>query len=162
MGPQNNVVLREYYLDTYLTSDLDTNFTDKVKADLNVIQDQGWTVILRFAYLDSICNNPTCREPSYSRMISHIQKLDQENVFRDYEGIIVAIQAGFVGVWGKMCNLWAYWVRSGVCWPRVFKRWRLLASWVSSGICGRQGPFPDLSKMLKPVLTITVLSRFFP
>ncbi|XP_052251078.1 uncharacterized protein LOC127858153 isoform X3 [Dreissena polymorpha] len=100
MGPQNNVVLREYYLDTYLNSDLDTNFTDKVKADLNVIQDQGWTVILRFAYLDSICNNPTCREPSYSRMISHIQMLDQENVFRDYEGIIVAIQAGFVGVWG--------------------------------------------------------------
>lgn len=34
-------------------------------------------------------------------MLQHIQMLDSQNVFREYEGVITAIQAGFIGAWGK-------------------------------------------------------------
>lgn len=48
-----NVLLRLYYLDSYVTTNLDQTFTDKVKADLEVVQQQGWTVMLRFAYTEN-------------------------------------------------------------------------------------------------------------
>ncbi|XP_052264821.1 uncharacterized protein LOC127867586 [Dreissena polymorpha] len=100
LGTHNNVVFRHYYLNTYLDQDLPTTFTEKIKADLKVIQGKGWTVLLRFSYSEC-CEHPPYPGPSYSRMLSHIKKLDNEHVFRDYEGIIVAIQAGFIGAWGE-------------------------------------------------------------
>ena len=49
-GSVYNIVFRLYYLDEYVISDLDSSFTDKVKADLEIVKQQGWTVLLRFAY----------------------------------------------------------------------------------------------------------------
>ncbi|XP_053379080.1 uncharacterized protein LOC123527092 [Mercenaria mercenaria] len=102
-----NIVLRLYYLDTYITGDLDSDFLSKVRADLAMAQSRGWTVILRFAYTRTCSTH----DASLSQMLQHIQYLDRHNVFRDYGGVIAAIQAGFIGKWGE----WHYWDENGNC-----------------------------------------------
>ncbi|XP_052805800.1 uncharacterized protein LOC128235104 [Mya arenaria] len=96
-GNHINVVLRIYFLTTYIGKDMDAAFTNNVRADMEEAKRNGWSVILRFAYNEAI----GARDNNLRQVLQHIHMLNNSHVFQDYEGIIAAIQAGFIGAWGE-------------------------------------------------------------
>jgi len=38
-------------------------------------------------------------------MINHLQDIADSGVFRDYEGVIIAVQLGLIGLWGNVGNV---------------------------------------------------------
>ncbi|XP_021339818.1 uncharacterized protein LOC110441043, partial [Mizuhopecten yessoensis] len=91
------LLLRLYLLDDLSGAPLDQDFLGKVWQDMATVQKAGWNVVLRFMYntdLDATYNTQTS-EPTLEKILSHVVQL--RPIFHAFEGIIVAIQAGFLG-----------------------------------------------------------------
>ena len=59
LSSKRNIVLRLYYIDNLVVDD---TFTSRVKVDMETAKQQGWTVVLRFAYVD-------CHHCDYEHMV---------------------------------------------------------------------------------------------
>ena len=92
-----SLMLLEFYLTDYMESDIEQAYLDKMRECFNNLREGGGKAIVRFAYKDSENDRPwDATEEWVMRHIEQVTPILQEN-----EDVLLALQAGFVGVWGE-------------------------------------------------------------
>ena len=92
-----SLILLEFYLTDYMESDIEQAYLDKMKECFNNVREGGGKAIVRFAYKNSENDRPwDATEEWVMRHIEQVTPILQEN-----EDVLLALQAGFVGVWGE-------------------------------------------------------------
>ena len=92
-----SLVMREWYLDTFVNSDLTSAFLDKVTADFSVLRQAGMKAVLRFAYTQD--STKPYGDASKARVLGHIAQL--KPILFANSDVIAVLQAGFIGAWGE-------------------------------------------------------------
>ncbi|OWF43876.1 uncharacterized protein LOC110459110 [Mizuhopecten yessoensis] len=96
----STLVHRHYSLQDFVNTAISTEFIQKLNADFNIIREAGFMVILRFSYTkDLSTTGPPYKDASLERIKGHIFQL--RDLLHAYRGIILVVQAGFIGVWGE-------------------------------------------------------------
>ena len=92
-----SLLLRLFYLDTFVNAPISSDFLDSIQTDFNSIRAQGSKAIVRFAYnQDQI--SPFA-EPSKARILAHIEQL--KPLLKRNRDVIAVLQQGFIGAWGE-------------------------------------------------------------
>jgi hypothetical protein len=92
------LILREFYLNAFLSSPISQDYLNGMQADFNEIRKNGIKVIVRFAYSDDV--EPKDKwDTSKSQMLIHISQL--RPILITNVDVIAVVQAGFIGVWGE-------------------------------------------------------------
>jgi len=89
-----SLILRLFYLDDFVTSDIEPWYLDNIQTDFNTLRSAGLKAIVRFAY-NKIKNADAERD----QVVAHIHQL--QNVLRDNGDVIATVQAGFIGPYGE-------------------------------------------------------------
>jgi hypothetical protein len=92
-----SLLLRLFYLDTFVNASISASFLNAIQADFDSIRAQGCKAVLRFAY-----NQDQTRpfdEPSKARILAHIEQL--KPVLKQNSDVIAVLQHGFIGAWGE-------------------------------------------------------------
>lgn len=92
-----SLVLRLFYLDTFVNAPVSTNFLNTIQADFDFLRTQGFKAVVRFAY-----NQDTTRpfnEPTKARILEHIGQLTP--LLQRNRDVIAVLQQGFIGAWGE-------------------------------------------------------------
>ena len=92
-----SLLLRLFYLDTFVNAPVSSNFLNSIQTDFNSIRAQGAKAIVRFAY-----NQDQTRpfaEPSKTRILEHIEQL--KPLLKQNSDVIAVLQQGFIGAWGE-------------------------------------------------------------
>lgn len=92
-----SLLLRVFYLDTFVNAPITTNFLNAMQADFNSIRAQGCKAIVRFAYNQD--QTSPFAEPSKARILAHIEQL--QPVLKQNADVIAVLQQGFIGAWGE-------------------------------------------------------------
>lgn len=101
-----SVILRHYILDDFVNSSISNDFLQKIQADFDVARNAGVRLLLRFSYTitppTGSCGSWIC--PPYgdatkAQVLSHIVQL--KPLLQSNEDVIMALQNGFIGVWGE-------------------------------------------------------------
>lgn len=90
-------ILRLFYLDEFLESDISPQVLQDIADDFDVLREAGFKAVLRFAYVDSFETVPS--EPDKDQLLRHVEQLTP--VLTASQDVIVSMQAGFVGPWGE-------------------------------------------------------------
>ena len=91
------MLLRLFYLDTFVNAPISSTFLDSIQADFDSIRAQGDKAIVRFAY-----NQDQTRpfdEPSKAQILAHIEQL--KPLLKKNADVIAVVQLGFIGAWGE-------------------------------------------------------------
>lgn len=91
------LLLRVFYLDTFINAPISSNFLDSIQTDFDSIRAQGSKAIVRFAY-----NQDQTRpfaEPTKARILAHIEQL--KPLLKRNRDVIAVLQQGFIGAWGE-------------------------------------------------------------
>ena len=104
---KTNVIFRHYILDSYVNTDvLPTTFLTKIQTDFNVARQAGVRLLIRFSYTITApsgnCGSWICApygDAPKSRVLEHIALL--KPYLQANEDVILAVQNGFIGVWGE-------------------------------------------------------------
>ena len=96
---QQNItlILRLYYLNSFVNTDITTSFLNSIQADFNAIRSAGLKCIVRFAYSNKGIS--PYGDASKARVLSHLQQL--KTVLVNNSDVIYLVQAGFIGSWGE-------------------------------------------------------------
>lgn len=111
--PYNLATLRSYrtneqitllycitYLDTFVTSAINTNFLQHIADNLATVREAGLKCILRFAYTDDWNNEtPPFGDATKTQILAHLDQLAP--ILQANSDVIAVMQAGFIGVWGE-------------------------------------------------------------
>ena len=92
-----SLLLRLFYLDTFVNAPISSNFLSSIQADFDSIRTQGCKAVVRFAY-----NQDQTRpfsEPSKAQILAHIAQL--KPLLRRNADVIAVLQQGFIGAWGE-------------------------------------------------------------
>jgi hypothetical protein len=92
-----SLLLRLFYLDTFVNAPISSNYLNSIQADFDSIRAQGDKVIVRFAY-----NKGTTRpfnEPTKARILTHIEQL--KPLLKANSDVIAVQQMGMIGAWGE-------------------------------------------------------------
>jgi len=92
-----SLLMREWYLDTFVNADLTQAFLDKVAADFSVIRQAGVKAVARFAYTPN--STKPYGDASKTRVVGHIAQL--KPILFANSDVIAVLQAGFIGAWGE-------------------------------------------------------------
>jgi hypothetical protein len=92
-----SLVMREWYLDSFVNADLTQAFLDKVAADFSVLRQAGMKAVLRFAYTPN--STKPYGDASKARVLGHIAQL--KPILFANSDVIAVLQAGFIGAWGE-------------------------------------------------------------
>lgn len=92
-----SLLLRVFYLDTFVTSPISTNFLNAMQADFDSIRAQGCKAVVRFAYNQD--QTSPYNEPSKARILAHIEQL--QPLLKRNADVIAVLQQGFIGAWGE-------------------------------------------------------------
>jgi hypothetical protein len=92
-----SLVLREWYLDSFVNVDLTQGFLDKVAADFSVLRLAGLKAVLRFAYTPN--STKPYGDASKASVLGHITQL--KPILFANSDVIAVVQAGFIGAWGE-------------------------------------------------------------
>ena len=92
-----SLLMREWYLDSFVNADLTQAFLDKVAADFSVIRQAGVKAVLRFAYTSK--STKPYGDASKARVLGHIAQL--KPILFANSDVIAVLQAGFIGAWGE-------------------------------------------------------------
>jgi hypothetical protein len=92
-----SLLLRVFYLDTFVTAPISTNFLNAMQTDFDSIRAQGCKAIVRFAYNQD--QTSPFNEPSKSRILAHIAQL--QPLLQQNADVIAVVQQGFIGAWGE-------------------------------------------------------------
>lgn len=103
---KTSIVFRHYILDTFVNTDISSDFITKIQTDFDIARNAGIKLLLRFSYTITP-NTGTCGSwicPPYGDapkniVLGHIAQL--KPLFQSNVDIILALQSGFVGVWGE-------------------------------------------------------------
>ncbi|XP_052081134.1 uncharacterized protein LOC127719151 [Mytilus californianus] len=91
----SNLMLRMYSLNEFADgAPITQDFLQKLEQDFKAAKDAGWSLVLRFMYQNY---NPQS-EPTIAQIKEHIKQLAP--VIARYDGVVVAVQAGFHGEYG--------------------------------------------------------------
>ncbi|KAK3597326.1 hypothetical protein CHS0354_010963 [Potamilus streckersoni] len=107
VNEQNNIggpatvgmVFRHIVLDNYVEQNLTLTVLSHIRNDLEAMKAAGVLAILRFSYTVTYNNAPPYGDGKKTTILSHIESL--KPIFRDYQGVVTVVQAGFIGVWGE-------------------------------------------------------------
>jgi hypothetical protein len=100
-----SLVLRVYYLDQYYSKSLDDKFLSFLEDDFSTVREKGLKIILRFAYKRFVDTNekgeivPPLNDANEEMVHIHLRQL--KPILSENSDIILAIQAGFRGIWGE-------------------------------------------------------------
>ena len=92
-----SLLLRLFYLDTFVNAPISTNFLNSIQADFDSIRAQGCKAVVRFAYNQD--QTSPYNEPSKARILAHIAQL--EPLLKKNADVIAVVQEGFIGAWGE-------------------------------------------------------------
>ena len=92
-----SLVFRQWYLTSFVGSDLTQTFLDKVAADFSTMRLAGMKAVLRFAYTAS--DTKPYGDASKARVLGHIAQL--KPILVANSDVVAALQAGFIGAWGE-------------------------------------------------------------
>ncbi|HEU5123222.1 MAG TPA: DUF4832 domain-containing protein [Verrucomicrobiae bacterium] len=92
-----SLLLRLYYLDTFVNAPISSSFLNSIQADFDSIRAQGFKVILRFAYNQD--QTRPFNEPTKDRILSHIEQL--KPLLQKNSDVIAVVQQGFIAAWGE-------------------------------------------------------------
>jgi hypothetical protein len=92
-----SLLMREWYLDSFVNADLTQAFLDKVTADFGVIRQAGMKAVLRFAYTPN--STKPYGDASKARVLGHIAQI--KPILFANSDVIAVLQAGFIGAWGE-------------------------------------------------------------
>lgn len=93
---KSTVVHRFYNLSTFRNRPIDSSFLSHIKADLNVLRNNGMKAALRFSY--SFLDGSNADAP-LNIVLSHIDQL--RPIFQENVDVIAFVDAGFIGRWGE-------------------------------------------------------------
>ncbi len=99
------------YLDSFMSSPISSSFLGQLNNDFSTLRQNGFKVILRFAYNDTYQGPPYLDSPPKTLILQHIQQLT--SFLQQNNDIISVLQAGFIGTWGEE----AYSDYFGTDWP---------------------------------------------
>lgn len=91
-----------YYLTDYMESDIDPEYLELIRKNMQAFRDGGAKCILRFAYKTDMYETGHPWDASPEWVHRHIEQL--KPIMQEYGDVILCLQAGFIGVWGE----WAY------------------------------------------------------
>ncbi|XP_060063016.1 uncharacterized protein LOC132543518 [Ylistrum balloti] len=95
----STLVHRHYTLEDFKTTPISPNFLERVEKDFATIREAGFMVVLRFSYKKGLMGEGQYGDATKDIMKVHISQL--KPLFWNYRGIILAVQAGFIGTWGE-------------------------------------------------------------
>lgn len=86
-----------FYPKQYMDGDIGEDFLQMIRANMQVLRENGAKCVMRFAYSDSESEKPWDAKPEIVR--KHISNI--KPILQEYGDVIMCLQAGFVGVWGE-------------------------------------------------------------
>ena len=92
-----SLLLRLFYLDTFVNAPISTNFLNSIQTDFDSIRAQGCKAVVRFAYNQD--QTSPYNEPSKARILAHIAQL--KPLLKKNADVIAVVQEGFIGAWGE-------------------------------------------------------------
>jgi len=92
-----SLILRLFYLDTFVSAPISSNFLNSMQADFDSIRTQGCKAVVRFAYNQD--QTRPFNEPTKARILAHIEQL--KPLLQKNADVIAALQQGFIGAWGE-------------------------------------------------------------
>lgn len=102
------LLLREYVLDSFVSSPLSKELLTLINHDLEAVTAAGIKTILRFSYINKT-HSGTCADkegicPPYGDapkqiVLEHIRQL--EPLLKKHIAVIALLQEGFIGIWGE-------------------------------------------------------------
>lgn len=92
-----SLLLRLYYLDTFVNAPISASFLNSIQADLDSLRAQGFKAILRFAYNQD--QTRPFNEPTKARILSHIEQL--KPLLQKNSDVIAVMQQGLIAAWGE-------------------------------------------------------------
>ncbi|MDF1695761.1 MAG: DUF4874 domain-containing protein, partial [Saprospiraceae bacterium] len=102
----SSLVYRYFFLENFKSGLISQSYLDNMVLDFNTARKAGVKLIIRFAYTEEInpdgCSSWIC--PPYGDapkniVLDHITQL--EEVINENVDVIMAVQMGFIGVWGE-------------------------------------------------------------
>ena len=94
-----SLMLLEYYLTDFVTSDISQAYLDLIENNFKSLRANGVKCILRFAYSDGHAEADHPWDASEEWVMRHIEQLSP--LFSTYKDVIFVLQAGFIGSWGE-------------------------------------------------------------
>ena len=91
------LLLRVFYLDTFVNTPISASFLGAMQADFDSIRAQGCKAIVRFAYNQDQIS--PFNEPSKARILAHIEQL--KPLLKQNADVVAVLQQGFIGAWGE-------------------------------------------------------------
>jgi hypothetical protein len=92
-----SLVANIYYMSSYTSQPLDAAMLTLIENNLKAARDNGFKVVLRFAYTSN--QNATVKDALPEVTTGHIGQL--QPILQAYADVIAVVEAGFVGVWGE-------------------------------------------------------------
>jgi hypothetical protein len=92
-----SLLLRLFYLDTFVNAPISSNFLDSIQTDFDSIRAQGSKAIVRFAYNKD--RTSPYNEPTKARILADIEQL--KPLLKKNSDVIAVLQQGFIGAWGE-------------------------------------------------------------
>ena len=92
-----SLVLRLFYLDTFIDAPISASFLNAIQADFDFVRAQGFKAIVRFAYTKK--DTRPFNEPTKARILEHIGQLAP--LLKRNRDVIAVLQQGFIGAWGE-------------------------------------------------------------
>ena len=92
-----SLVLRLFYLDTFVKSPISSNYLACIQSDFDSIRAQGDKAIVRFAYGKN--RRRPFSEPTKAQILTHIAQL--KPLLKKNCDVIAVLQQGLIGAWGE-------------------------------------------------------------
>ena len=91
------IILKNYDIGEFKSKPLSADFLRSFGNDLNIVRQEGFKIILRFAYTFHVTTPYGDAPPDI--VLTHINQL--KYLLRKNSDIILTFQAGFIGTWGE-------------------------------------------------------------
>jgi hypothetical protein len=92
-----SLVLRMFYLDSFINAPISSNYLSLIQQDFDSIRAQGDKAVVRFAY--STDDTRPFTEPSKAQILAHIAQL--KPLLQQNSDVIAVLQQGLIGAWGE-------------------------------------------------------------
>ncbi len=92
-----SLLLRLWYLDSFINTPISANFLNAIQADFDSIRAQGCKAVVRFAYNQD--QTSPFNEPTKAQILAHIEQL--KPLLKQNADVISVLQHGFIGAWGE-------------------------------------------------------------
>lgn len=98
------LILRLFYLDDFVSSQISQSYLDAMQADFDTMRQAGIKAVVRFAYTNEVKGTEWPPDTPYgdatkAQMLAHLAQL--ESLLQQNHDVIAVVQTGFIGIWGE-------------------------------------------------------------